>query len=60
MRSISWVSDENVWMQSKVGESVSWELDECKVLKFAEKMLWVEKTSENEWKFEFWNLEKFS
>jgi hypothetical protein len=31
---LSWISDENVYMQSRVGESVSWEFDEWKVSKF--------------------------
>ena len=29
----SWVMYENMWMQSRVGESVSWEFDEWKVSK---------------------------
>ena len=44
---ISWVSDENVWMQSEVGELVSWSSMKEKLLKFGEKILWVEKTSES-------------
>ena len=36
------------------------ELDERKVLKCCEMMLWVEKTSENGWEVKFSYLEKFS
>ena len=37
-------------MQSKVGESISWEFDEWNVSKFGKDMPWVEKESESEWK----------
>ena len=57
LRSISWDSYENVFLQSRVKEWVSWSSMKEKVLKFVEKMLWVEKTSE---KFEFSYLENFS
>ena len=36
------------------------EFDERKILKFGEKMLWVEKTSESGWKVWFSYLETFS
>ena len=49
MRCILWVSVENVWMQFEVGELVSWSLMKEKNLKFGEKMLWVDKTSESGW-----------
>jgi hypothetical protein len=47
---LSWVLDENVWMQSRICELVSWESNDRKVLMFWENMLWVEKTSESELK----------
>jgi hypothetical protein len=49
MRCISWDLDEHVWMQSIVGELVSWSSMKEKFLKFGEKMLRVEKTSESGW-----------
>ena len=60
MRCISWVSDENVWMQSRVGESVSWEYDEWKVSKFENICFELRKKAKVNEKFEFSHLEKFS
>lgn len=60
MRCLSGVSDENVWMQSRVGESVSWEFNEWKGLKFEKICFGLRKQVKMNEKFYFSNLEKFS
>ena len=52
--------DENVWMQSIVGESVSWEFNEWKVSKLGNICFELSKKLEVNEKFEFSHLEKFS
>ena len=49
VRCISWVSDENVWLQSRVDELVWWSSMKEKFWSFVKKMFWVEKTSESGW-----------
>ena len=58
MRCFSWYMDENVWMQSRVGELVSWEFDEWKSFEVEKRMIWVEKKSENERKVWVFTLRK--
>ena len=59
MRLISWFSDENVWMQSKVGELVSWNSMKEKFWSLEKKWFELRKQAKVDDKFEFSYLENF-
>ena len=60
VRCISWDSDENLCLQSRVDELVSCSSMKEKFWIFCEKMLWVEKTSESGWEVWVFILTKVS
>ena len=60
LRSISWDSDENVFLQSRVNELVSWSSMKEKFWSFVKKCFELRKQVEVDDKFKFSYLENFS